>query len=166
MNATPDQIRTALVKKLYELKAESHNAVNVYKCKEVLQGILDIVEVMLTGRATIVQPNQVQGMPIAQDPNKQHVEFYKTPEQQADGSIDPVVGGQGGGQRVEFFPNPGAGAAPQEPVRSADATAGQLVPGAATRNVEAGRGETVPLLPGQPQPRHEPVAFPIPVLEA
>jgi hypothetical protein len=157
--ATPEQIRAALTKKVFELKGEVHNAVNVYKCKEILEGLLTVVEVMLTGRATVVQPNQVPGLPIGNDPNKQHVEFYKTPEQR-DGS-DPLGNG---GQKVEFFPTPGA-SPPGEPVRSADATAGQLVPSAATRSIEAGRGEEVPPVPGAPRNREELIgALPIPVL--
>lgn len=158
-NATPEQIRAALVKKVHELKAESHNAVNVYKIKEVLQGMLDVLDVLLTGRANIVQPNQVPGLPVGQDPNKQHVEFFQTPDQQS-GASDLASGGQ----RVELFSTPGT--APSEPVRSADATSGQIVPSAATRNVEAGRGEEVPLLPGQARNKEELLAsLPIPILQ-
>jgi hypothetical protein len=162
--ASADQVRKALVKKIHELKAESHNAVNVYKCKEVLQGLLDVVEVILTGRATIVQPNQVPGMPIQRDDTKQHVEFFRTPDQQAlEEGGDPLAHG---GQRVELFPSSPSAGAPGEPVRNDDAAAGRLVPGAATRSIEAGRDE-VPPVPGAPQTKDELIAaLPIPVLEA
>ncbi len=173
MNPTPDQIKAALTKKVRELKAESHNAVNVYKIKEVLQGLLDVVEVLLTGRATIVQPNVVPGLPLQSDPTKQHVQLFRTPDQEAvagglDGQRAPGEGGapdlDHGGQRVEFLPAPSG--PPQAPVTNADGEAGRLVPGIPTRSVEAGRGEEVPPVPGAPQSREELLArLPIPVLE-
>jgi hypothetical protein len=145
------QYHEAVVRKLRAMKAASHNAINVYMIRDMIKEILDIQEYILTGGMTgEIQPNQVPGQAIGEDPNKQRVEFFKDSSSR-NGNLDA------GGQHVEFI-----GGSPGQPV-TFPAT-GQTMAPQPMGSVEA--GGTVQPNVGAPAPmsREEMIArMPIPV---
>lgn len=126
---TAEQKRDILVNKVRALRTDLTQAYNPYSLQKVLDGTLQVIEFVLTGQVTNVNPNQVPGQavnpldsgkvrveffsgpgvaPPSAPVNSSDVQFVPAPPQQLlsapDGSA--VQSYERNGQKVEFYPNP------------------------------------------------------------
>jgi len=59
------------------LKGEVAQCVNVYKVKDMLGDILDLLEFLTSGQVTQAGYNQVPGLPVAEDAGKTKVQLFR-----------------------------------------------------------------------------------------
>ena len=121
-----------------QLKSDNQSAYNPYKIKEINEGILNILEVLLTGGQSLSNMNQTAGVQPGLDPSRARVGLFQTippspsaPIRSGDVSFVPgppagvTVGNQqdvefhsgpghlgNGGQKVEFYAGPASAPPP------------------------------------------------------